>query len=393
MNPESKFGTRVIVAGAGGASLGTETLKALALSGRYQAIAADIAPLAYGLYQREATASHLLRASNYLDDLIECCHREQARLVLPSAEPTLKIISGANDRLRDKGIMAVHNRPEVIRACSDKSATFAHLEPEILIVDEVLAVGDSEFQKKCLDKMDDVGHSGRTILFVSHNMQAITRLCARCVFMERGSVRMDGMPLRVTQAYLKTGSHLSAVREWPDLSQAPGDDVIRLCAVRAISESGEPAEAFDIRHPVGIELEYEILKPGYLLLPHFLTTNESGVEMFVANDMDREWRGRRRPVGRYVSTGWIPGNLLVEGTVTIGTALMTLDPEIVHGIILDAIEFRVLFPAGAQDTARGDFRNVSPSVVQPMLKWTTRYEPRSEAAALVESEAGAIIGT
>ena len=115
--------------------------------------------------------------------------------------------------------------------------------------------------------------------------------------------------------------------------------------------------------------------------------------MFVANDMDREWRGRRRPVGRYVSTAWIPGNLLVEGTVTIGTALMTLEPEIVNGIILDAIEFRVLFPAGAQDTARGDFRNVSPGVVQPMLKWTTRYEPRSEAAALVESEAGAIIGT
>ena len=128
MNPESKFGTRVIVAGAGGASLGTETLKALALSGRYQAIAADIAPLAYGLYQREATASHLLRASNYLDDLIECCHREQARLVLPSAEPTLKIISGASDRLRDKGIIAVHNRPEVIRACSDKSATFDLLQ-------------------------------------------------------------------------------------------------------------------------------------------------------------------------------------------------------------------------------------------------------------------------
>jgi homopolymeric O-antigen transport system ATP-binding protein len=272
-------------------------------------------------------------------------------------------------------------------------AVAAHLEPEILIVDEVLAVGDSEFQKKCLDKMDDVGHAGRTILFVSHNMQAITRLCGRCILLEQGRVRMDGAPLQVTNAYLKSGSNLLAVREWSDLSQAPGDDVIRLRAIRAISESGKPSESFDIRHPVGIELEYEILKPGYLLLPHFLATNESGVEMFVANDMDREWRGRRRPVGRYVSTGWIPGNLLVEGTVTIGTALMTLDPEIVHGIILDAIEFRVLFPAGAQDTARGDFRNVSPGVVQPMLKWTTRYEPRSEAAALVESEAGAIIST
>ncbi|HEU0209677.1 MAG TPA: polysaccharide ABC transporter ATP-binding protein [Candidatus Udaeobacter sp.] len=269
-------------------------------------------------------------------------------------------------------------------------AVAAHLEPEILIVDEVLAVGDSEFQKKCLEKMDDVGQSGRTVLFVSHNMQAITRLCSRCVLIERGDLRMDDTPLRTTQAYLKSASHLGAVREWHDLKKAPGDDVVRLCAVRAISESGEPAEAFDIRSSVGIELEYQVLKPGYFFLPHFLATNESGVEMFVANDMDPEWRGRRRPPGRYVSTGWIPGNLLVEGIVTIGTALMTLDPEIVHGIELNAIEFRVVFPAGATDTARGDFRNVSPGVVQPMLKWTTRYEPSPLSAAAVESEVGVL---
>ena len=106
---------------------------------------------------------------------------------------------------------------------------------------------------------------------------------------------------------------------------------------------------------MGIELEYEVLAPGLIFLPHFLATNESGVEIFVANDVDHEWRGRRRPMGRYVSTAWIPGNLLVEGTVTVGTALMTLEPEVVHGIALDAIQFRVVFPVGAEDTARGDY--------------------------------------
>jgi len=257
-------------------------------------------------------------------------------------------------------------------------AVAAHLEPEILIVDEVLAVGDSEFQKKCLDKMDDVGHGGRTILFVSHNMQAITRLCGRAILLEQGQVRMDGAPLRVTHAYLKSSANLMAVREWTDLTQAPGDDVIRLCAVRAIAESGEPTETFDIRHPVGIELEYEVLEPGYIFNPHFLATNESGVEMFVAADVDREWRGRKRPVGRYVSTAWIPGNFLMEGTVAIGTGLMTLEPEVVHGFAPEAIQFRIIFPLGAEDTARGDYRNASPGVVQPMLKWSTRYLPSRE---------------
>ena len=130
-------------------------------------------------------------------------------------------------------------------------AVAAHLEPEILIVDEVLAVGDSEFQKKCLDKMDDVGHAGRTILFVSHNMQAITRLCSRCILLEQGQVRMDDAPLRVTNAYLRSTSNLLAVREWSDLSQAPGDHVVRLCAIRAISESGEPSESFRHSSPCG----------------------------------------------------------------------------------------------------------------------------------------------
>lgn len=265
-------------------------------------------------------------------------------------------------------------------------AVAAHLEPEILIVDEVLAVGDSEFQKKCLDKMDDVGHAGRTVLFVSHNMQAITRLCGRCILLEQGRVRMDGAPLRVTNAYLKSASNLLSIREWSDLSQAPGDDVIRLCAIRAVSESGQPSDSFDIRHPVGIEIEYEVFKPGFIFLPHFGVNNESGVTIFVANDVDPEWRGRGRPAGRYVSTAWIPGNFLVEGTFTVGSGLMSLEPEIVHGFVLDAIEFRLLFPAGAKDTARGDYRNVSPGVVQPLLKWSTRYQPRQETVEVAQSE-------
>src|SRR3954469_23251652 len=131
-------------------------------------------------------------------------------------------------------------------------AVAAHLEPEILIVDEVLAVGDAEFQKKCLDKMDDVGQTGRTILFVSHNMQAISRLCNRCLLLQSGKLQMDGEPERVAGAYLGSGRQTNAVSEWPDLASAPGDDVVRARSVRVKTEAGQPSETFDIRDSIGV---------------------------------------------------------------------------------------------------------------------------------------------
>ncbi len=119
---------RVLIAGAGGASLGTETLKALALTGRYEVVVADVSPMAYGLYQPEAAAGHVLGTKHYIDDLIACCQRENVRLLLPGAEATLKLINGSRQRLLDAGITPVLNRPEVIQACSDKSQTFEVLQ-------------------------------------------------------------------------------------------------------------------------------------------------------------------------------------------------------------------------------------------------------------------------
>jgi lipopolysaccharide transport system ATP-binding protein len=264
-------------------------------------------------------------------------------------------------------------------------AVAAHLEPEILIVDEVLAVGDAQFQKKCLDKMDDVGHSGRTVLFVSHNMQAVTRLSTRCVLLDHGEVRLDGPAHRVASAYLSSGVGLSSVREWTDLSEAPGDDVVRLCAVRIRSADGELVDTVDIRRPVGVELEYEVLKPNYIFHPHFGLRNEDGVLLFVAQDVDPIWRMRRRPSGRYISTGWIPGNLLAEGAVSVSVTLMTLEPERPHTTTVDAALFRVIDSLSAKDTARGDYPRPIPGVMRPLLKWTTAYAPSGQAvAALID---------
>jgi lipopolysaccharide transport system ATP-binding protein len=250
-------------------------------------------------------------------------------------------------------------------------AVAAHLEPEILIVDEVLAVGDAEFQKKCLDKMDDVGRAGRTILFVSHNMQAITRLCSRCVLFNEGCIKLDGAPNYVTNAYLHSGITTTAAREWPDIAAAPGDDVARLCGVRVRSERGEVVDTIDIRESVGIELEYEVLAPGYIFFPHFMLRNQDGIELFVAVDVDPEWRGQRRPSGRYVSTGWIPGNLLAEGMVSVLAVVMSLKPEVPHAFFVDAVAFRVLDDLTATNTARGDYAKAMPGLVRPLLRWTT----------------------
>ena len=141
-------------------------------------------------------------------------------------------------------------------------AVAAHLEPEILIVDEVLAVGDASFQKKCLNKMENVGQQGRTVLFVSHNMPAVTRLCQRVVLLSEGSVLEDGPSSHVVGAYLKSGLGTTAAREWEKSDpERPAGEVAGLLAVRILSESGAVVEAVDIRRPIRLEIEWDVWEP------------------------------------------------------------------------------------------------------------------------------------
>ncbi len=139
----------------------------------------------------------------------------------------------------------------------------AHLEPEVLIMDEVLAVGDSAFQQKCLDKMHEIRQQGRTIFFVSHNMTAVTRLCRRVILLDQGTITSDGPARAVVDAYLSSSWKVGAEREWSDLTDAPGNHIVRSRRVRVRTEEGETTAAIDIRRPVGIEITYEVLQPGY----------------------------------------------------------------------------------------------------------------------------------
>jgi lipopolysaccharide transport system ATP-binding protein len=261
-------------------------------------------------------------------------------------------------------------------------AVAAHLETEILVVDEVLAVGDASFQKKCLAKMEDVGQHGRTVLFVSHNMMAVTRLCQRTILLEDGRVLDDGPSHEVVGSYLRSGLGTTAEREWHDQNAAPGNEIVRLRAVRVRTESGTISEAIDIRTAVRVEMEFDVLEEGHSLVPNFHFFNEEGICVFIAGDHDPAWQRRTRSQGRYTTTAWIPGNFLSEGTIVVSAAVSTMDPVTVHYFERDAVAFQVIDSLDG-NSARGDYAGPMPGVVRPLLKWSTTHEPiGSERLAL-----------
>jgi lipopolysaccharide transport system ATP-binding protein len=250
-------------------------------------------------------------------------------------------------------------------------AVAAHLEPEILIVDEVLAVGDAAFQKKCIAKMQDVRKSGRTVLFVSHNMPAVNMLCSRAIHLDGGRIVNDGPAHDVVSAYLSSGSGVPAARDWLDPARAPKGEVARLRALRIVSGDGRPVDTIDIRHDVGIRVEYEVVKPGSQIMAEFIVYNEEGVPIFETLDHDPMWHRRSRPIGGYSSTVWIPGNFLSDGMYFVSCAVITRNPDVPQFYEQQAVGFNVADNMG-EGTARGDWAGELTGVIRPLLKWETR---------------------
>ena len=247
----------------------------------------------------------------------------------------------------------------------------AYLEPEILLIDEVLAVGDVDFQKKCLNKMEDVGQEGRTVLFVSHNMAAIAHLCSRTILLDKGSIMADGPSNQVVNDYLSSDVATMAAREWPEEKEAPGSEIARLRAVRILDEDGSVAERVDIRMPIKIEMKYEVLKPDYIFLPHFALWNEKGQLAFVTLENDPAWRQRRRPIGSYISAVRIPGNFLNDGLYYVNCHLLSRYPDQIQFTTFSIVAFQVVDNAD-HNTARGDYAKPLEGVVRPLLEWKTQ---------------------
>jgi lipopolysaccharide transport system ATP-binding protein len=247
----------------------------------------------------------------------------------------------------------------------------AHLDTEVLIMDEVLAVGDVGFQQKCLDKVHEIRNQGRTILFVSHNMAAVTRLCQRVILLDQGRIIKAGPAHQVVNYYLGSSLQVESVCEWPDPSTAPGSAAARLRRVRVINTEKETTSSVDIRHRVGIELTYEVLQPGLVLTPKIDLLNEEGTHLFATYDLAADWRYNARVMGWYESTVWLPGDFLSEGNLMVHASIMSHTPATVTlAHAPNAVTFQVV-DYQHKDSARGDALGPLPGLIRPLLSWTT----------------------
>jgi len=250
-------------------------------------------------------------------------------------------------------------------------AVAAHLEPEVLLVDEVLAVGDAEFQRRCLGRMEDLSAAGRTVIFVSHQMQAVAQLCDRAMQLEKGRIVNEGPAGEVVAKYLQAVGGTGSERAWT-LENAPGDDLVRLRSVRVVDEDGALVDAVDVRRPIGIEIGFTVLRPGGVpVFPKIKVLDRQGEIAFNAMDTSDRWHEPPEP-GDYVSTAWIPGNLLNEGLTTIDAAVCSIGGIKLHphAGTRETVSFHVQDP-GEGDSARGPFVGQWRGVVRPLLEWTT----------------------
>jgi lipopolysaccharide transport system ATP-binding protein len=203
-------------------------------------------------------------------------------------------------------------------------AVAANLDPEILLIDEVLAVGDAEFQKKCLGKMQEVSQGGRTILFVSHNMGAIASLCSRCFWLDHGSLALQGATTTVVNAYLKQGAGVHPEKSWKE-NDGPGDDTFKLRQVRICQPINIPTGKIDITKPFQIEIESDISRDGKKVGLGLQIVNERGDIVFHTSDILAETRRLTVP-GRHLHVCTLPAYALNSGQYFL--TIMADEPHI-----------------------------------------------------------------
>jgi lipopolysaccharide transport system ATP-binding protein len=256
----------------------------------------------------------------------------------------------------------------------------AHLEPEILVVDEVLAVGDIDFQTRCLKRMETVARGGSTVLFVSHNMSAIQRLCERTIFLRRGKVAMDGPTSQVIDAFVSEGTEEAGENHWQgDTAPAFDDGSVKLRAIRALNETNEVRSTFNVTEPVAIEVEYEVVKPLHALNVHLYFSDGAGQALFVAMDgIDSPWGGEIQPSGIYKERATVPANFFNEGPIRVLYLICCRPHTGENAYASDALAFHITDDR-RDGGARGDWKlDWPPSIVRPKLEWKY-FKPKADS--------------
>ena len=254
-------------------------------------------------------------------------------------------------------------------------AVAAHLEPEILIVDEVLAVGDAQFQKKCLGKMEEVGKEGRTVLLVSHNMPSVVNLCQRVILLNAGEIKDSGRATDVVQQYIEMTGSISGEVVWPDTAKAPGNDKLKLHAVRIFQEGIDgPTGDVDISKDVIIQISYWNLREGVLLYSAIWLRDKMGTPVLSSSNArsisltEDPWYGQPHPIGLFHSICRIPGNFLNEGLYTV-TAI--IGKGISDTLILE--DYVLSFNVHDTGEMRKEYYGGWIVTVRPKLAWQTEY--------------------
>lgn len=251
-------------------------------------------------------------------------------------------------------------------------AVAAHLEPEILIVDEVLAVGDMEFQNKCLGKMKEVSvNQGRTVLFVSHNMAAIKQLCSRCLFLKNGGLTDNGVTNKTVDTYLFEGMQKRGERIIP-IGQVKILDILEMKSVKIMNVRHEITTDFNVTEDIYLQTEFVVKKKKYSFSVHFYVKNNIGEVLFVA--MDNKYSPYNltpNPEGVYLETAIIPKNFLNEGTYSV-EALICPFPTTVDSLNC-TLDFALSFSISdnySSGGVRGSWiREWPASIIRPDIKW------------------------
>ncbi|MBN1886752.1 MAG: ABC transporter ATP-binding protein [Thermoflexales bacterium] len=246
-------------------------------------------------------------------------------------------------------------------------AVAAHLDPEILLVDEVLAVGDAAFQKRCLGKMEDVAQGGRTILFVSHNMAAISTLCHRVIWIDKGSVVQDSPGSQVISNYLHQGALAAGQKVWTE-NDRPGNQSFRLNSVTLKSVAGVITPEINISEEMAVEIEYAVTRPGARAAFSLVLWSANGSCVFgsLSNTSENIYHGQPLQSGCYRSTCYLHGNLLNSGRYYI--SIIGMSDHWQDNFNADQV---LLFEALDDGVLKRDYPGSYGGVVRPKLVWKT----------------------